>query len=623
MKYCLLIFLLLPFTLPAQRRAPVDSLLRAADTETSDSALLIIYQQLGSYYQDNNAGKAIEFFEKENALAKHLNWPLKIGNSFYDLGYTYLLMSDFNKSLYNYQQSSVYYEQLKDDYRLSNAYMSIGNVYFQNNDFKHVDEYYDKAEYLILRMKDSGQLNSLYDSRGVNYDRAGKFDSAEIWLKRAYLIARLIKAEDYAMNSLSNLSLTYKHMNRTDEALRGFDTVLTYYLKTNAPKDYLSAIYNNIASANAQAGRIPQALEAFNKSIEIGKAAGVTAVVMENYRNMSDMFGNIRDFEKQSIYLKKYYHLKDSIFTVDNKNALTELEATYKVDKKNLELVKKDAEVSRQKNQRNIFFIIALAIFGILGALAYFYSRIKNKNALLQQQNIQINEQKNELQTLNQVKDRLFSIISHDLRNPLVTLRSYLALADNDAIAPEKKQQFKLQTMNAVSQTGDMLDNLLAWANVQIKNTKASVVPVSIPDLVEDMLSNVAAQSFQKQLSIQKDIQVNMVPGDYDILSIALRNLLTNAIKYSDEKKTINVLATRDEKNNFITVQDEGVGLTAEQINSILSNQNDTTKGTKGEKGSGLGLFLVRELLQKINATLKIESEPGKGSSFVIVLPVL
>jgi signal transduction histidine kinase len=622
MKYCLLFFLLFPFTLFAQRHAPVDSLLRAADAEKSDSALVIIYQQLGSYYQDNNAGKAIEFFEKENALAKQLKWPLKIGNSFYDLGYTYLLLADFNKSLYNYQQSTVYYEQLKDDYRLSNAYMSIGNVYFQNNDFRHVDEYYDKAEKLILAMKDSGQLNSLYDSRGVNYDRAGKFDSAEIWLKRAYLIARLIKAEDYAMNSLSNLSLTYKHMNRTDEALRGFDTVLTYYLKTNAPKDYLSAIYNNIASANAQAGRIPQALAAFNKSIEIGQAAGVTAVVMENYRNMSDMFGSIRDFEKQSIYLKKYYNLKDSIFTVDNKNALTELEATYKVDKKNLELVKKDAEVSRQKNQRNIFFIIALAVFGILGALALFYSRIRNKNALLQQQNIQINEQKNELQTLNQVKDRLFSIISHDLRNPLVTLRSYLALADNEAIAPEKKLQFKLQTMNAVSQTGDMLDNLLAWANVQIKNTKANIIPVSLTDLVEDTLSNVAAQSFQKQLSIQKNIQVNMVPGDYDILSIALRNLLTNAIKYSEEKTTINVLATQDDKHAFVTVKDEGVGLTAEQINSILSNQNDTTKGTKGEKGSGLGLFLVRELLQKINATLQIESEPGKGSSFTIVLPV-
>jgi len=622
MKYCLLFFLLFPFTLFAQRHAPVDSLLRAADAEKSDSALVIIYQQLGSYYQDNNAGKAIEFFEKENALAKQLKWPLKIGNSFYDLGYTYLLLADFNKSLYNYQQSTVYYEQLKDDYRLSNAYMSIGNVYFQNNDFRHVDEYYDKAETLILKMKDSGQLNSLYDSRGVNYDRAGKFDSAEIWLKRAYLIARLIKAEDYAMNSLSNLSLTYKHLNRTDEALRGFDTVLTYYLKTNAPKDYLSAIYNNIASANAQAGRIPQALAAFNKSIEIGEAAGVTAVVMENYRNMSDMFGSIRDFEKQSIYLKKYYNLKDSIFTVDNKNALTELEATYKVDKKNLELVKKDAEVSRQKNQRNIFFIIALAVFGILGALVFFYSRIRNKNALLQQQNIQINEQKNELQTLNQVKDRLFSIISHDLRNPLVTLRSYLALADNEAIAPEKKLQFKLQTMNAVSQTGDMLDNLLAWANVQIKNTKANIIPVSLPDLVEDTLSNVAAQSFQKQLSIQKDIQVNMVPGDYDILSIALRNLLTNAIKYSDEKKTISIIATRDENNAFVTVKDEGIGLTAEQINSILSNQNDTTKGTKGEKGSGLGLFLVRELLQKINATLAIESEPGKGSSFTIVLPV-
>ncbi|MEO7047870.1 MAG: HAMP domain-containing sensor histidine kinase, partial [Ferruginibacter sp.] len=308
---------------------------------------------------------------------------------------------------------------------------------------------------------------------------------------------------------------------------------------------------------------------------------------------------------------------------IDKTNQLTELESDYRIEKKNNELTKKDAEVVKQKSQRNLLLIIALSILAVLVGLAFFYSRVRGKNKLLQQKNIQISEQKNELQTLNHVKDRLFSIISHDLRNPLVTLRSYLMLADNDALSAEKKHLFKVQTMNAVSQTGDMLDNLLAWANVQIKNTRATIIPINLKDLVTDAVSNVKAQAFQKQIEIVQQINVEMIPGDYDILMIALRNLLTNAIKYSAEKKEILISCLQDNNRIFLSVKDEGVGLSAEQINYINKNENSTTKGTKGEKGSGLGLFLIKELLKNMNALLLIESTPGQGSTFTISLPAL
>src|SRR5690606_1542671 len=123
-------------------------------------------------------------------------------------------------------------------------------------------------------------------------------------------------------------------------------------------------------------------------------------------------------------YLKKFHHLKDSIFTDENKNKLVELEADYMLEKKNAEILKKVAEVVKHTNERNFFIVIAAGILLLLGAGAFFYNRIRNNNALLKEKNIQISEQKNELLTLNHVKDRLFSIISHDLRNPLVTLRA-------------------------------------------------------------------------------------------------------------------------------------------------------------------------------------------------------
>ena len=111
------------------------------------------------------------------------------------------------------------------------------------------------------------------------------------------------------------------------------------------------------------------------------------------------------------------------------------------------------------------------------------------------------------------------------------------------------------------------------------------------------------------------------MPGDYDILNIALRNLLTNAIKYSPGQSNITLSAVQKDGTVFLSVKDEGVGLSPQQIRNILLKENESTAGTQGEKGSGLGLFLVQELLQKINATLSVESEPGKGSNFIIKIP--
>ncbi len=607
----------------SQSRQQVDSLLTAIDKETADTSRLKLYHKIGNYYMDNNPGKAVEYFEKAQEIAKTLNRPLTVANDFYDIAFCYRLKSDYKKSLANYQQSAKIYEQLKDSHRLTNALMSIGVVYSETKDYKKSDDYYNQAEVLITTLKDSLQLMSLFNSRGTINDAQKRYDTAMYFLQKSYIIALALHNKDAIAQGLSNIGLTYKHQLKTAKAMNYFDTSLALLQKEKAPADVMGALYNNIAATQAQAGNYEKAAAAFVTSIDYCRQSNNPYIEMENYRNMADMYGQMKSFQQQASYQKKYYDIKDSLFTNDNKNQLTELEGDYQLDKKNIEIVKKDAEVSRQKSQRNISIIIALATVLLLGAVAFLYLKIKKSNTLLQDKNELISLQKNELQTLNQVKDRLFSIISHDLRNPLNTLHSFLKLADNETISVEKKQFFKVQTMMAVINTSDMLDNLLAWANVQIKNTQATITPVSITDCVHDAVSHVQAQAVQKQLHIHQQINVAMAISDYDILSIALRNLLTNAIKFSAANKAIFITSTNTNGKVAITVKDEGIGLSEQQIAAILSKQNNSTKGTKGEKGSGLGLFLVMELLHKINAVLQIESEPDNGSSFTILMPVM
>lgn len=600
----------------------VDSLLKQLDIEKADTVRMVLYKQIANHYLDINPSKAIEYLDKSLNLAKKYDRKLDMGRAYYSLGYANMNKSEYDKALEYYLQSVRLFEELKDSIRLSNSLMSIGNLYNDNKDDKKTDEYYLRAQKLIEAMHDSTQLGNLMGQRGIFFDQRKQFDSALVYQQRTLSIAKAIHDEYLIVSSLSNMGLTYKHQDKTALALAYFDSSLAIIREKNELGD-IGAIYNNIAATYAQAGSYEKAKEAFTLSIRYARENENRGVVLENYRNLADMYGTMKDYKNQVYYLTEYHTLKDSIFTNDSKNQLTQLEADYHLEQKNGEIVKQEAEVEKQKSQRNIFILIAIAAALLLSTLAIFYGRIRNKNRLLEEQNIQINKQKNELQTLNHVKDRLFSIISHDLRNPLVTLRSYLTLADNESIPEEKKKMFKAQTVQAVAQTSDMLDNLLAWANLQIRNTNPSVRPVNVQEALQDAINVVQAQATQKNISIHKNILAEVALADEHILAITLRNLLTNAVKYSDAGKNIYLTSEKMNDTVLISVQDEGVGMTAEQLAELQENQHSTTSGTKGEKGSGLGLFLVKELLGKIKGKLMVESEKDKGSSFTVSLPSL
>ncbi|MFC4263787.1 tetratricopeptide repeat protein [Ferruginibacter yonginensis] len=598
----------------------IDSLLKVLSKETVDSNLLKLNFTIGGLYMFDNSKKAITYFENTIPLAEKLNRPIDKANSYLRIGYCYRTQANFEKSLDNYLKAATIYETEKNAPKLGEIFISIGDVYCDNKNLKKSSLYLDKAEAIILQLKDSFQLSHLYYSKGILYDLKNNLDSSTIFFKNAYDIGVGLKSNMVIINSLSSIAINYKKQGKLKESLATLDSVLNIYNRIGATPDFLASLYNTYGGTYAAAKDYTKAKIAFEKSLSYSKIANTPDIEMTNYENMAELFAAMNDYKQQAIYLKKYYSLKDSIYSTDSKNKLVELEADYQIEKKNIELIKKEGDITKQKNQRNIFIIIALSAVLFLGGLSIFYGRIKKKNKTLHESNIIINQQKEELTTLNNVKDRLFSIISHDLRNPLITLRSYLMLADNNQITADQKQQFKKQTMQAVVQTSDMLDNLLAWANMQIKNTQVNVVPIHLKNCIDDVTSLVQAQAMQKNITIQQNLQVNTALGDENIINIAFRNLLTNAIKYSHNNGIIIINAQQHHNKIWLQIIDEGIGMTAQQIADFNNHQIDTTKGTSGEKGTGLGLFLTKELLAKIDAQLLIESNTQKGSTFTIQL---
>lgn len=619
-KIILVFFVCLNSFMTMAQSKQVDSLLKLLDKEKADSNRLKIYRNIGNFYVDNNPGKAIEYFKNAVELSEKLKNNSQLANNCYSIAYCYRSTGDYSKAVEYYLKSVRVYDAAKDYRRLANAYISIAIVYSYSKDFINANTYQNKAKELIINTKDSFQLCSLFIDIGSLYDQRKMYDSASKYQQQAYDIAVAIKDEQLVSDCLSNIGLTFKHEGKTKEALVNFKKVLLVFQQQQTQPDRFAALYNNIGATYAQEGNKTLAVDAFNKSISYALEAQSQYIEMENYNNLSDLFRKTEDFKQETFYLKKFYNLKDSLFSADKKNQLTQLEADYNIEKKNTEIIKKEGEVQIQKTQKNLYFLLAIGAALILIAITFFYTRIKNKNQLLANQNIQINKQKNELQTLNSVKDRLFSIISHDLRNPLVSLRSYFSLTDNPTLSEEKKLAYKNQTLNAVAQTTALLDNLLVWANMQIKESNPQIKIVNIEDAVLDAVDNVNAQAIQKEIVLKKNINVTSALGDQNIITIAVRNLLTNAIKYSNENSIININCFQKDKEVLIEIIDKGIGMNAEKIEELMGNNVKSTVGTSNEKGTGLGIFLVRELLQKINGELLIESKLGEGSVFSIKL---
>jgi two-component system, sensor histidine kinase and response regulator len=618
-----LVLACIQFPCIAQDTSAINALLRKLDPLAVDTVQVQTQMAIGEYYLNSNNQKARSYFDKSLELAKLLDRQFDMASNYYSIGYCYYSEGDYEKSLDNYLRSIRIYETMNDGRRLANALLSVISVYTDYQKFDKAMEYYNKAITLIQSQRDSVLLCSMLAQRGNIFFAQGKYDSTLSYLNKEYEIALKINDTATIISTLGNIGLMLKKLNRTNEAITYTKKALDLVKLNTNMNDYLAVIYNNLGSIYTQKKQYDSAQVSFERSLFYCDIVGSSTVKMENYLNMAEMFGDMGQYKNQVLYLKKYHSLKDSLFTNKSTSQLIQLESDYQLEKKNLELVKKDNALIEQENQRNILWTILLSAFLLIAILIYFFRRIKRKKEELETLNQKINNQKNELEKLNEVKNRLFSIISHDLRNPLVTLRSYLLLSENDTIDASVKHGYKQKTLEAVTKTSELMDNLLLWAGLQIRKASLKIIPIQLADCIEDCIAMLQPQAELKNVHIKKG-NVDMIGyGNPDILCMALRNLISNAIKFSHHGQVIDIQTIRKDECILLQVKDYGIGMNADQIQKINNYQSGTSSGTRGEKGAGLGLFLVKELLEEMHAELHIESVVGEGTTCSIQLAAL
>lgn len=278
--------------------------------------------------------------------------------------------------------------------------------------------------------------------------------------------------------------------------------------------------------------------------------------------------------------------------------------------------------IQRQEFLRNILVVVVALTAILLFSIYRSSQRRKQINKLLISHQEEIKKRKDELEQLNRVKDKFFSIISHDLRSPMNALSGILNLMDGDNITREEFSTLTKELRSQFNHTRTLINNLLDWALLQMDKLKIQPEKIEMSALVGENFNLLASLNLKDMKLINKVPANTFGMGDLNMLNLILRNLILNGIKFSKAGGNIEISAIEKEGWITIAVRDFGVGIHPE-VQKILfeKTMGYSTRGTANEKGTGLGLILCKEFVEKNGGTIWLESEPGKGSTFYFTLP--
>jgi len=235
---------------------------------------------------------------------------------------------------------------------------------------------------------------------------------------------------------------------------------------------------------------------------------------------------------------------------------------------------------------------------------------------------LELRKKVRQLDSLNEFKNKILSIVGHDVRTPLNSIISIIELIDQDMLSAEEIRTFRQALLNEVNNTKTLLDNILEWSTIYLEGKENTAEPFSLKNVVEECIDLLAFELDRKGIEIQLTLSDLEAYGDSEMIKLVVRNILSNAIKFSKDGGSIGIKSLKKDDTVKLTIEDNGIGMTQEQIDRLLNKKGGISSlGTKNEKGSGIGMLLSLEFLEVNNGSLTINSKENQGSEFTITLP--
>ena len=626
----LIIFFLaifLPPTASSQFQSTVDSLKQLLEHATREEKVNI-FCELSEIYRQRSYDTSLLMAIHAHTVALGLKDAQLIARSLNMTGNAYYLMGDLTRSMEHYMEALEIREQIGDSDQIASSYNNIGAVYLQMKDYEQALNFLKKAEPIFQALEDEAHLFSIMNNIGAVFVKDEKYDTAYQYFTKAYEMALRTGNEEDVSIALTNLGETSLSMGQLEQSLEYQEKAQEISRKLGH-KAMMATIYTNLGKTHLEMKNFKKAFNAFQTSLDLSREVNSLPDLRENYQFLAEYYDVQGNYKQALRYFRLYASTSDSINSQEAMIRIKEMEniSQAKSLRQEIELLRKDNEISKLKATRlkyTIIFLAAVSLMVILVFVVYYQkNRLKRvTNKLLEEKNKELEKANQKLQLsekhlkeLNSTKDKFFSIIGHDLRNPLNALLGFSELISGNSrdYTSEEIQRYSKIINEAAKNIHLLIENLLEWSRSQSGNIDYQPERIDLSAMVSEIIKVFEIHADKKGVNLVSEVlDGTIITADRNLLSTIVRNLVNNAVKFTPNGGQVRVFCEQSDNELIISVEDTGIGMSEEQLANLFKlDSNVTMPGTSEEKGTGLGLILCKEFVDMHK----------EGSTFSFTLP--
>ncbi|MFO7799400.1 tetratricopeptide repeat protein [Rhodohalobacter sp.] len=553
-----------------------------------------------------------------------------------NLASVYSSMGEEVVALRNFYDALVFAEDSKDSVLIAVTSNNIGHLFNEMEDYEQAEFYLDNSEEISRNIGHQVNLRRVFVNKGNLYSGQGRYDLAEEYYTEGLDLAEA--ADDRLAEVRIYYNLARMEAQRGDRSRA--EEIFLFSLEESVRLGSVEGQYNSAISLGdleAERNNYGGAARWYARAQSIAEGRGYHALQTESYSKLYEIYKRAGNTTQALQWLERFNELEDSLASDEKLRLQAEYETLFNIRtrEQQAEIIEaRQQEIHARVNLQQWLIVFAFSLGGFLLVVAFVLNRsnrkVKDVNSELEESNEKIREvnktvkeQNDELEQVNQVKNKLFAIVAHDLRSPLSSLQSLIYLIREHDLSKSERNNILDSLDQNIQDNSNMMDNLLAWAKAQMNGVQLNRRVFKFSEAAKAVTEQVRFQAENKGISIETQVVDELtVKADYDIVKLVLRNLIANAIKFSKENDTITVSVSRSKQYAEIQIIDEGIGIKTEDQPKLFGNEHFTTRGTKNEKGSGLGLNLSKEYIEEHGGELWFESEYKVRTTFFFTLPL-
>ena len=622
-----------------------------------------LLNHIASVYHDIDLEKSRKYAFEARELAKDNGLKKAEAEALIAIANTYIISDP--EQLREYTLEALHLAQnhgLKREE--ARAYFALGNYYYVNRLPYQSHAHYIKSEKIFLELGDKERLYAIHRNLMLLFHYVNDFDNTMYYAGKVLDMAIEIKDWKWVIHAqtlfgdahfLGNinqevldyyLNLYYKALhledslgvrrelsnyvgercvnvyftlNRHQEALLILHKILKNY-RIEGNSIYVGAAYSSIAQAHVDMNNIDSAEYYINKAMDSPLTANRKSLVYYVHGKIDSLKGN---YLSAMTYFQKSNHIKDSLSKEDKTTEMARLKVWHEFDQKEIEKSILQQEFQKQQKQTMILTIALVMILALLLLVIFFYRKITENNRELNKKNCEITEKNREMEELNTVKDKLFSVVAHDLRNPMAALMSALKLTHTNVLDAETQTRMLKDVSKRADDVHKLLDNLLRWAKNQMQGIIISPVYFDVQSEIRTIMNGFQEIAATKMVTLNNRTRNQEIYADRDMFSVVVRNLVTNALKYTSLGGEVTIDSELSDNMMVISVKDTGTGIPQEVQDELFKlSKTKSQRGTGNEGGTGLGLVLCADFVKANGGNIWFTSVQGEGSTFFFSVPV-